>query len=52
MEQLSYGFWLLIAVTVAYAVVGIDLWRLGNAPMAMVFGWYCFANVGFLWSML
>lgn len=51
MHELSYGFWLLIAITVAYAVVGIDLWRLGNHPMGLVFGSYALANIGLLWSM-
>ena len=51
MEQLSYGFWLLIAITIAYAVVGLDFARLGNYPLGLVFGAYALANVGLIWSM-
>ena len=50
MEQLSYGLYLLIAITIGYAVVGADLYRHGNAPMALVFGSYALANVGLIWS--
>ena len=48
MEQLSYGFWVLGGVTVAYAAVAIDLIFRGNVPMAVVFGGYCLANVGMM----
>lgn len=51
MEQLSYGFWMLVAITVGYAVVGIDLFRLGNSPMGLVFSSYALANIGLIWSL-
>lgn len=51
MEQLSYGFYLLVAITVSYAVVGIDLARLGNYSMGLVFASYALANIGLIWSM-
>ena len=50
MEQLSYGLYLLCAITIGYAIVAIDLARLGNTPMAIVFGGYAFANIGLIWS--
>ena len=50
MEQLSYGFYLLIAITIGYAVVAADLYRIGNIPMALVFGGYSLANIGLIWS--
>ena len=51
MESLSYGFYLLIAITIGYAFVGVDLARIGNFPMALVFGSYALANIGLIWSM-
>ena len=51
MENLSYGFGLLVAITIGYAIVSFDLWRSGNSPLAIVFGGYAFANIGLLWSM-
>ena len=51
MESLSYGLYLLIAITIGYAIVGLDLWRSGNSPMALVFGSYALANVGLIWSL-
>ena len=50
METLSYGLWLLIAITIGYFIVSIDLFRHGNIPMGMVFGGYAFANIGLIWS--
>ena len=52
MESLSYGYWLLVAITVGYAVVAFDLgFRFANYPMALVFGAYSVANVGLIWGM-
>ena len=51
MAQLSYGYWLLVGITIAYAFIGLDLWRIGNHPMGLVFGAYALANVGLIWSM-
>ena len=51
MENLSYGLYLLIGITIGYAVVGVDLWRMGNNPMALVFVSYALANVGLIWSL-
>ena len=51
MEELSYGLYLLIAITIGYSFVGIDLYRIGNHPMALVFGSYALANIGLIWSM-
>ena len=51
MESLSYGYWLLVCITVGYAFVGLDLYRLGNSPMGLVFGSYALANIGLIWSL-
>ncbi len=51
MEGLSYGFWLLIGVTIAYVGVAVDLSLRHQWPFAIVFAGYSMANVGMLWSM-
>lgn len=51
MEGLSYGFWLLVAVTIAYVGVGADLVISGKWSMAIVFVGYAAANVGMLFAM-
>ena len=51
MEQLSYGYILLIGITIGYAIVALDLARMGNFPLSLVFGAYSVANVGLLWAM-
>ena len=51
MEKLVYGYPLLISITIAYAIVGIDLARIGYYPYALVFSAYALANVGLIWGM-
>lgn len=41
--------WLILIVMVIYAVIAVDLWRTGNAAMAVVFAGYAFSNIG-LWA--
>lgn len=50
MEQLSYGYWLLVGVTVAYVGVAVDFFRYDNWQMAMVFAGYSLANIGLLFA--
>lgn len=51
MEHLGYGFWLVVAVTIAYVGSAIDMGMRGQWPFAIVFAGYAFANVGMLWGM-
>jgi hypothetical protein len=42
-------FWPLLASTLLYLATAYGFWRDGNGPMAVAFGGYAVANVGFLW---
>ncbi len=45
------SLFLTIVPTVCYLGVAINEVRLGNYPMAAIFGGYTLANCGFLWAM-
>jgi hypothetical protein len=42
-------FWALLICTGLYVVTACGFWRDGNGPLAVAFGGYALANVGFLW---
>ncbi len=42
--------WLLGIVAVIYLGVGVDYLLAGNRGMALAFGAYALANVGFMWA--
>ncbi len=42
-------FWPLLACTGLYVLTAAGFLRDGNGPMAVAFGGYALANVGFLW---
>jgi hypothetical protein len=42
-------FWPLLVCTGLYVVTAIGFARESNGPMALAFGGYALANVGFLW---
>jgi hypothetical protein len=42
-------FWPLLVCTGLYVVTAIGFTRDGNGPLAVAFGGYALANVGFLW---
>ena len=42
-------FWPLLACTGLYVLTALGFLRDGTGPMAVAFGGYALANVGFLW---
>ena len=50
METLSYGFWLLALVTVAYIATGVDLALHDKWDFAVVYGAYGIANIGLMYA--
>lgn len=38
--------WLVAGVGVVYALIAVQQFRAGNAPLAVVFAGYAFSNVG------
>jgi hypothetical protein len=42
-------FWPLLATTLLYVLTAVGFLRDGNPQMALAFGGYALANVGFLW---
>lgn len=45
------GFWLLLAVTLAYAYIAIESFVRGPTTQAIIFAGYAIANIGFLIAM-
>lgn len=45
------SLWLIILITVLYALSAADLALKGNWPMGLVFGGYALANVGLIVAM-
>jgi len=42
------SFWAIGVCTMCYIVTALDFMSKGNTPMAIVFGGYSLANIGFL----
>lgn len=42
-------FWPLLITTALYLVTAVGWWREGNVGLAICFGGYACANVGFIW---
>jgi len=45
-------FWPLLASTLLYLATAFGFWRDGNPQLAIAFGGYSLANIGFIWLSL
>lgn len=51
-KGISMSLWLIVLITVLYALTALEKTLSGGWPMGMVFGGYAFANIGLIVMML